>query len=269
MLRNPQKAKDALVSWIRTYMNADGGEETHRVAVLGLSGGKDSTVAAALCAEAIGKDRVCGLIMPQQVVGISDAHRISSFLGINGEFHDIGDVVQSIERSFGFSKVALKSAMKANIPSRVRMVMLYTKAQEIGNARVVNTTNRSEKYLGWCSKFGDGAGDFAPLADLLNHEVVQIGHALGIPEQWIEKEPADGDLRVTDAERWGFDYDVLDRYIDAQDREIDGYARDFIDARHYATQHKYAPMPTFMVGANNVERVAQYSAADITNRWER
>lgn len=257
MLRNPNKTKDELVAWIRNYMNESGGEALQRKAVLGLSGGKDSTIAAALCVEAIGKERVVAMLLPNRTqYDLGDAIKVANYLGIDSYLANIGDIVTAIERILSGSTprpVGLNENTKINIPPRVRMLMLYAMAQEIGHARVVNTSNRSERHIGWSTKFGDGAGDFAPLADLLSHEVVQIGKTLLLPTELVEKKPADGLTGRSDEEVWGFSYAQLDHYIVTKQYDGNKFLRDMVDAKHYSSRHKYEPMPMFLLREHDVE----------------
>lgn len=202
--------KDSCVEWIRKWFDANG---SNCSAVLGMSGGKDSTVAAALCAEALGKDRVIGVAMPQNGQGINDADEICRYFGIRYLCLPVGNVVDActdlgklLEEDFSVRTVQ-------NIPPRIRMTVLYAVAQTF-NGMVANTCNLSEDYIGYATLYGDAAGSFAPLGGLCVREVRGIGHALGIPGKWVDKTPDDGlPHSCSDEEKFGFTYDVLDRYI--------------------------------------------------------
>ena len=202
--------KDKCVSWIRDWFDRNGPLCT---AVLGLSGGKDSTVAAALCAEALGPGRVVGVAMPSHGQGLNGADEIAARLGIRFLILPIGEVEDkmnalSVNLEGGFSVQTVQ-----NIPPRIRMTLLYAVAQSC-NGMVVNTCNLSEDYIGYATIFGDAAGSFSPLGGLCVREVHAVGHALGLPAQWVEKIPDDGlPNSCPDEEKFGFSYAVLDRYI--------------------------------------------------------
>ncbi len=202
--------KDECVAWIRDWFEKNG---NGCCAVLGMSGGKDSTVAAALCAEALGKDRVVGVAMPAEGQGINDADEISKYLGIRYLCVPIGGIIS------GFSTIpdnlpeGLSHQAEQNIPPRVRMSVLYAVSQSL-NGRVVNTCNLSEDWVGYATRWGDSVGDFSPLGGLVVREIKGIGHALGIPAKWVDKIPDDGlPHSCSDEQKFGFTYDTLDHYI--------------------------------------------------------
>lgn len=251
MLAFPAQTKDEIVSWLRTFfMRAcpDGW------AVVGISGGKDSSVTAALCAEALGRERVMGVLMPRGVQSdIDDAKLLVSTLGIRHVTVNIGkaaDALQSALVASGELMIAnggagLSRDTKINLPARIRMTTLYAVAQSLpGGALVLNTCNKSEDWVGYATKFGDGAGDVSPLGNLLVEEVRQLGAVLGLPDELVQKTPTDGLSGQTDEDKLGFTYAVLDRYISTG--EIDDPAvKERIDALHAANLHKLMPMPTF------------------------
>lgn len=211
MLANPKRTKDEIVRWIQDYFK-ENGPGCH--AVVGISGGKDSSVVAALCVEALGKDRVFGVLMPQgDQPDIVDSRNLISCLGINHCLINIESPVSSLLFRLG-SKMEVSEQAKINLPARIRMATLYAVAQSLPNGgRVANTCNRSEDFVGYSTKFGDSAGDFSPLSHLMVHEVIQIGHELGLPAGLVEKTPSDGLCGKSDEDNLGFTYAQLDAYI--------------------------------------------------------
>lgn len=250
MLQNPKKVTDDIIAWIRHYF-----EETAPTcsAVIGISGGKDSAVVAALCVEALGKDRVIGVLMPNGVQpDIDDAKAIVEHVGIRYIVVNIHSAVTALEEALvqgdGFSAVggdALSRDSQINLPARIRMTTLYGVAQNVpGGARVANTCNESEDYVGYSTKYGDAAGDFSPLAHMVVEEVRQIGEVLGLPKHLVHKTPSDGLSGKSDEDKLGFTYDVLDRYI--RTGEIDDVAtKERIDQLHRQNLHKLQLMPSF------------------------
>ena len=203
--------KDGCIDWIRDWFDRNGPTCS---AVLGMSGGKDSTIAAALCAEALGADRVIGVAMPQNGQGLNDADKICSRLGIHYLCVPIGavtDACEALETCIPAGKWSVQTVQ--NIPPRIRMTMLYAVAQS-SNGMVANTCNLSEDYIGYATLFGDAAGSFAPFGRLVVREVKGIGHALGLPAKWVEKIPDDGLPHSSpDEQKFGFTYATLDRWI--------------------------------------------------------
>jgi len=238
---NAQKVKDGIIQWIRDYFEANGKD---CCAVIGISGGKDSTIAAALCVEALGPDRVYGVLMPQGVQSdIHDSIKVVDFLKIKYcEINIKSSVDTLVEAIKGTGLVPNKQAM-INIPARVRMTTLYA-VSAIMNGRVTNTCNLSEDWVGYSTKFGDSAGDFSPMARLTVAEVKAVGRELGIPIDLIDKVPADGLSGLTDEDNLGFSYDVLDKYLrtgicDNTDLKAK------IDKLHKINLHKLQLMPCY------------------------
>ena len=203
--------KDGCIAWIRDWFDRNG---PTCCAVLGMSGGKDSTIAAALCAEALGPERVIGVAMPQNGQGLNDADKICSRLGIHYLCLPIGavtDACEALETCIPGGKWSVQTVQ--NIPPRIRMTMLYAVAQS-SNGMVANTCNLSEDYIGYATLFGDAAGSFAPFGRLVVREVKGIGHALGLPAKWVEKIPDDGLPHSSpDEQKFGFTYATLDHWI--------------------------------------------------------
>lgn len=239
--------KDRIIAWIRNYFEENGKD---CVAVVGISGGKDSSVCAALLKEALGPDRVIGVLMPQGTQhDIQVAYDLVDFLGIRHFVVNIGKVCEQLvsaiaqEGKIAEMQVRSNRAYTSNTPARVRMTVLYGISALFGG-RVVNTCNRSEDYVGYSTKFGDSAGDFSPIGDLLVKEVKALGYELGLPEKFIEKVPEDGLSGKSDEENMGFSYAVLDHYIETG--EIDDMAvKEKIDRLHRNNLHKISPMPIF------------------------
>ena len=213
MLRDPEKIKNEIVEWIRSYFEENG---KGCKAVIGISGGKDSSIAAALCAEALGRERVVGVLMPDGVQrDISDSRMLVEFLGIPYVELNIGGAMNAMKDMLtGSGKLlemcgltGLSRDTEINLPPRLRMATLYAVGQMLpGGARVVNTCNASEDYVGYSTKYGDAAGDFSPLSHLLVHEVRQIGDVLGLPSELVHKTPSDGLSGQDDEQKLGFTY---------------------------------------------------------------
>ena len=237
-----KEVKNQIVEWIAGYFreNAPPGA----MAVVGISGGKDSSAVAALCAEALGKDRVFGVLMPQgDQFDIDVSYDLCETLGIRYAVVNIGEPVDSIYKGISSAGLALNDVAAFNTPARIRMSVLYAVSGIVGG-RVANTSNLSEDWVGYSTKFGDSAGDFSPLSDLTVAEVLAVGKEAGLAARFIEKTPIDGLCGKTDEDNLGFTYAVLDRYI------RDGVCGDEdvkrkIDRMHVASLHKVSPMPMF------------------------
>lgn len=209
------KIKNECVQWIKDWF-AQNGPDCN--AVIGISGGKDSSVVAALCVEALGKDRVIGVMMPDgSQKDINDSVELVYHLGIKWLIADISDAVcgvkssirEQIERKFDKN---LSAQTNINLPPRIRMATLYAVAQTL-NGRVACTDNLSESYIGYSTRWGDNIGDFCPLASLTSDEVVAIGDACGLPYELTHKTPSDGLCGKTDEDNFGFTYAELNKYI--------------------------------------------------------
>ena len=234
---------ERLVDWVRTYFETTAAPGTK--AVIGISGGKDSSVAAAVCARALGKDRVLGVLMPQgEQPDIDYSRLLVDSLGIPSVTINIGSTVDAFWDEFK-KHMEPSNQAKVNTPARVRMTTLYAVAACVGG-RVVNTCNLSEDWVGYSTKFGDAAGDFSPLSSLTVHEVLQIGEELGLPRELIYKTPSDGLSGKTDEDNLGFTYADLDRYIRGEtDLSDQPDVKAKIDRLHTLNLHKLLPMPKF------------------------
>ena len=235
-----QKVKNDCVNWIRDFFEKNGKGCN---AVVGISGGKDSSVAAALCVEALGKDRVFGVLMPQgEQHDIDKAYMLVNHLGIKHYEVNIKDAVDGILNSFP-KDLEITPQTIQNIPPRIRMSTLYAISQSV-NGRVCNTCNLSEDWVGYSTRYGDSVGDFSPMSYLTVTEVKNIGHLLGLPEELVEKGPIDGLCGKTDEENLGFTYAELDVYIRTGKIE-DADKKENIDRRHKANLFKLELMPSF------------------------
>ena len=238
---NAKKVKDELVQWIRDWFEENG---PGCKAVVGTSGGKDSSVVAALCVEALGKDRVIGVLRPDGYQPDMDASvRVANWLGIERHIVNIGPTTFDVLDSIDKCGIAVSNQTMVNLPPRIRMATLYAISQSV-NGRVSNNCNLSEDWVGYSTRWGDSVGDFAPLANLTVTEVKKIGYELGLPADLIEKVPSDGLCGKTDEDNLGFSYDTLDRYLRTGVCE-DEEARAKIDALHEKNKFKMKPIPSY------------------------
>ena len=243
MIKDVEKTVNELIEWIKQYFEKNGKGCS---AVLGVSGGKDSSVTAALLAKALGTDRVVGVMMPDGVQSdISDSIQLVEFLGIKNLTVNIGETTTALKAALETAGSAITKDTKINIPPRVRMTVLYAVAQGLENGgRVINTCNRSEDFIGYSTKFGDSAGDVSVLAGFTVEEVLQIGEYLGLPDNLVHKKPSDGLSGMSDEDKIGFSYAVLDKYIATGICEDDAI-REKIDRMHRLNLHKLELMPHF------------------------
>ena len=233
-----EKVKNECVAWICRFFEENGPGCN---AVLGISGGKDSSVAAALCVEALGKDRVIGVLMPNgDQFDIDMSYLLCAHLGIRHYVVNIGDAVRGLTDAI---PVELTAQSRTNLPPRIRMAAVYAVSQSC-NGRVVNTCNLSEDWVGYSTRYGDAAGDFSPMCNLTVQEVKAIGRVLGLPDVLVDKVPIDGLCGKTDDENLGFTYAELDRYI-RTGRIDDPAKKERIDRLHRDNQFKLQLMPSF------------------------
>lgn len=238
---NVKKATDEAIAWIRDWFEQNGKGCN---AVIGISGGKDSSVVAALCKEALGKDRVIGVLMPNgQQRDIDCSNQLVAYLGIPFYVCNIQKGVNGILESLQNAGVEISRQTTVNLPPRVRMSTLYALSQSM-NGRVANTCNLSEDWVGYSTRYGDAAGDFSPLGKLTVQEVKAIGKYLGLPENLVEKVPSDGLTDRTDEDNLGFTYATLDRYIRTGVCE-DEQAKAKIDRLHVLNEFKLKPIPCY------------------------
>lgn len=239
---NALTVKNDIIKWVKEFFKHNGKGCN---AIVGISGGVDSSTVAALCVEALGKDRVYGVLMPQDTQSDIDySYELCKHLGIDYCVVDIGDTVSGL-----LDEIHIKSGFditeqtKINLPARIRMSTLYAVSQS-HNGRVANTSNFSESYVGYDTRFADSVGDFSPLAMLTKTEVRAIAEILGLPERLVKKVSLDGLSNKTDEEAFQFTYAVLDRYLrtgEIDDLEI----KKRIDTMHEKNLFKLMPMPCF------------------------
>lgn len=229
-----KKLHEDIVRWIRDWFEKNGKGCN---AIIGLSGGKDSTIIAALCAEALGPDRVIGVAMPGPLQGFNGADEIAREMGIKFMNFPIGRITNEFNNLAFTGNFDWSEQSQQNIPPRIRMTMLYAIAQTF-NGRVACTCNLSEDWIGYATLFGDSAGSFAPFSNLTVTEIRNLGMEMGLKKEWVHKVPDDGlPNSCPDEEKFGFSYDVLDRYIrtgECDDPEV----RAKIDRMHEKNKFK-------------------------------
>lgn len=207
---NTEKVTAEVIDWIKNWFEENGKGCN---AVLGISGGKDSSIVAALCVKALGKDKVYGILMPNGVQSdIEDALQLVNHLGIKYYICNIKESYDATMQSLLSSGIEISEQTKINLAPRLRMTTVYAFSQSLGG-RVANTCNLSEDWVGYSTRYGDAAGDFSPLAGLTAQEVKEIGKHLGLPLNLVDKVPSDGLCGSTDEDKLGFTYAVLDKYI--------------------------------------------------------
>ena len=258
--------KDEIVQWLRDTFEKNGKDCN---AIVGISGGKDSAVVAALCAEALGPDRVIGVMMPDGWQKDSeDAREIIEHLKIRWTYINIGQACQAIlgnldkvytheDSPLHDTKIVPSMQTKTNLPARIRMAALYAVSQS-NNGRVMNTCNLSENWVGYSTRYGDAAGDFSPLGNLTTDEVIAVGEACGVPQHLLYKAPSDGLCGKTDEEKLGFTYAVLNRYIRTGECDDDEVA-DRINKLFDRNMFKLLPMPTYDPDLNAVYPEATFT----------
>ena len=234
------KIKNDCVMWIRRFFEENGKDCN---AVVGISGGKDSSVVTALCVEALGKDRVIGVLMPYgEQADIDCSHLLVSHLGIKSYTVNVKPAVDGVLSSLP-QELNISTQSRINLAPRIRMSTLYAVSQSV-NGRVANTCNLSEDWVGYSTRYGDSVGDFSPLSKLTVTEVKEIGRLLNLPAELVDKTPIDGLSGKTDEENLGFTYDELDRYIRTGEIENPA-AKERIDRLHKMNLFKLELMPIF------------------------
>ncbi len=237
------KTKNECVEWIRNFFEENGKGCN---AVVGISGGKDSSIAAALCVEALGRDRVIGVLMPQgEQHDIDKAYLLVNHLGIKHYTVNVKAAVDAVLDAIP-EELDITKVSRENLPPRIRMSTLYAVSQSC-NGRVCNTCNLSEDWVGYSTRYGDSVGDFSPMSNLTVTEVKRIGHLLNLPAELVEKVPIDGLCGKTDEENLGFTYAELDRYIRTGIIE-DAAKKEIIDRKHKLNLFKLQLMPSFDAG---------------------
>ena len=243
---NAELTKNELILWLQQWFSVNGPDSN---AIVGISSGKDSTVVAALCVEALGKDRVIGVLMPNGVQSdIDEARFVCEYLGIRSIEVNIADAVNGVLNGIqngihSFDSLEISTQTRTNLPARIRMATLFAVAQSC-NGRVSCNCNLSEDYIGYSTFGGDDFGSFGPLRNLTTDEVMAIGDALGLPYHLVHKTPSDGLCGKTDEDSFGFSYAVLNKYIRTgicEDEKIKAK----IDEMHERNLFKLKPMPCF------------------------
>jgi NAD+ synthase len=236
-----KKVTNDIVEWIREWFAANGAGCN---AVIGISGGKDSSVTAALCAAALGRERVVGVMMPNGVQpDIDYSKMLIEHLGIRSVTVNIKEAYDALagEVTEGVGELSRQTVI--NMAPRIRMTALYAVSQSM-NGRVANTCNLSEDWVGYSTRWGDSVGDFSPLAKLTVAEVLEVGRYLGLPDFIVNKAPSDGLTGLTDEDNLGFTYETLDRYI-RTGVCIPEEKRELIDRKHKLNLFKLSMMPAF------------------------
>lgn len=246
-----QQLTQNVIQWIKDYFK----DNTDGKVICGISGGKDSTIVAALCVEALGADRVIGVLMPNGIQeDIEDSYKVCDYLGIKHHDVDISWSYNSLLiEIFGTSQNSeVPDVVRTNLPSRLRMSTLYAIAALYPNSRVVNTSNYSERFIGYSTKFGDGAGDFSPLGNLTVREVLMIGDDLGLPYELVHKTPSDGMSGMSDEDKIGFTYEELDAYLLGE-----GPGNERIKKLHRISEHKRVRMPMYIPENANLTKLKE------------
>lgn len=240
-----KKQTEKLIEFTGNWFDAFGNNSK---AVIGISGGKDSSVTAAVLKAALGRDRVLGIIMPNgEMCDLDDALLLVNSLDIPYEIVPITEYYKAAIETFeAAERFEVTPDLKINLAPRLRMSTLYAVAQgQVVPSFVVNTCNASEDYVGYSTKFGDAAGDVSLLADFTVTEVLQIGEYLGLPDKLVHKVPSDGLCGQSDEEKLGFTYAMLDEYISNPDCDIPEDIKASIDKKHKANLHKLRLIPSY------------------------
>ena len=240
---DPKAQLSGLLDWMRARMADCRG----KTAVVGVSGGKDSSVVAALCCEAYGKENVVGVLMPDGVQpDIDYSNGLVEHLGIRSYTINIHDAVRGVLGEMEKNGLDPSRQTTVNLPSRIRMCTLYAVAQTVESGIVINTSNLSEDWVGYCTIYGDSAGAFSPIGMYTTEEVIAIGGVLGLPERFLVKPPSDGLTGLTDEDNLGFSYHAVNEYI--RRGVCDPEIKKQIDAKHRASRFKFQTLPVYHNG---------------------
>ena len=240
---NPQLQLAGLLEWMDTQLKACHG----RTAVIGISGGKDSSTVAALAAAAYGREHVFGVLMPDGVQpDIDYSQALVEHLQISHCTINIHDAVQGVLKEMARVGLTPSRQTTVNLPSRIRMSTLYAVAQSLDDGVVINTSNLSEDWVGYCTIYGDSAGAFSPLGMYTTEEVIALGRQLGLPEKFLIKPPSDGLTGLTDEDNLGFTYHAVNEYV--RRGVADPVIKEQIDAKHRASRFKFQTIPVYHNG---------------------
>ncbi len=240
---NAKQQLPGLIDWMRAQMKACGG----KTAVIGISGGKDSSVTAALSVRAFGRENVVGVLMPDGVQpDIDYSNGLVEYLGIRHYTFNIHGGTSGLLDEMARVGIEASRQTKVNLPSRIRMATLYAIAQSEDNGIVLNTSNLSEDWVGYCTIYGDSAGAFSPLGMYTTEEVIALGAELGLPERLLIKPPSDGLTGKTDEDNLGFTYHVVNEYI--RKGEVDPAIKEQIDRKHKVSRFKFQTLPVYQNG---------------------
>ena len=240
---NAKQQLPGLLDWMRAQMKACGG----KTAVIGVSGGKDSSVTAALSVAAYGRENVVGVLMPDGVQpDIDYSNGLVDVLNIRHYTFNIHGGTSGILDEMARVGIDASRQTKVNLPSRIRMATLYAIAQSEEGGIVINTSNLSEDWVGYCTIYGDSAGAFSPIGMYTTEEVIAIGRALGLPERFLIKPPSDGLTGKTDEDNLGFSYHAVNEY--ARKGVADPAIKEQIDHKHRVSRFKFETIPVYHNG---------------------
>ena len=240
---NPQIQLAGLLEWMNEMMQNCHG----RTAVIGISGGKDSSTVAALAVAAYGRENVYGVLMPDGVqLDIDYSRGLVEHLQIPHCTINISDAVQGVLKEMERAGITPSRQTTVNLPSRIRMSTLYAVAQSLPGGTVINTSNLSEDWVGYCTIYGDSAGAFSPLGMYTTEEVIALGRALGLPEHFLQKPPSDGLTGLTDEDNLGFTYHAVNEYV--RRGVVDPAIKEKIDQKHKASRFKFTTVPVYHNG---------------------
>ena len=244
---HPQQQLAGLLEWMNDQMTVCHG----KTAVIGLSGGTDSSVVAALAAAAYGRENVYGVLMPDGVQpDIDYSNGLVEHLQIPHATINIHDAVQGVLTQLEKVGITPSRQTIVNLPSRIRMATLYAVAQSVDNGIVINTSNLSEDWVGYCTIYGDSAGAFSPLGMYTTEEVIQLGRVLGLPEHFLIKPPSDGLTGKTDEDNLGFTYHAVNEYV--RRGIADPAVKEQIDRKHAVSRFKFQTLPVYQNGMDIV-----------------
>ena len=240
---NAKQQLPGLLDWMRAQMKSCGG----KTAVVGISGGKDSSVIAALCVAAYGRENVVGVLMPDGVQpDIDYSNGLVEVLGIRHYTFNIHAATAGVLDEMAHVGIEASRQTTVNLPSRIRMATLYAIAQSVEGGIVINTSNLSEDWVGYCTIYGDSAGAFSPIGMYTTEEVIAIGAELGLPERFLIKPPSDGLTGLTDEDNLGFTYHAVNEYI--RKGVCDPAVKEQIDRKHRISRFKFQTIPVYHNG---------------------